>query len=88
MNEKIIFVSQLFFSIIGIGFCLEQIINNNTADIRSIYLPILVSFLSQWLPSKNSRSKNDHFNLPITNNSSNNGSNNGDTIPPLSPISR
>jgi hypothetical protein len=87
MNEKVIFASQLFFSVIGIGFCLQQIVANNTADTRSIYLPILVSFLSYWMPTKNSRSKDNNFNLPISN-GSNNGSSNGDTIPPLSPISR
>jgi hypothetical protein len=86
MNEKIIFASQLFFSIVGIGFCLQQIIANNTADQRSIYLPILVSFLSYWMPTKNSKSKENNYTLPIT--SSSHGSNNGDVIPPLSPISR
>jgi hypothetical protein len=88
MHEKIIFTSQLFFSLVGVGFCLQQIIANNTPDIRSIYLPILVSFLSYWMPTKNSKpNKTDNLNLPITNISSNSGSSNGD-IPPLSPISR
>jgi predicted nucleic acid binding AN1-type Zn finger protein len=85
MNEKIIFASQLFFSIVGIGFCLQQIIANNTADQRSIYLPILVSFLSYWMPTKQSKQKDNL--LPITNITSGSSSHNGDIVPPLSPLS-
>lgn len=90
MNEKVIFASQLFFSVVGIGFCLQQIIDNNTADTRSIYLPILVSFLSYWMPTKNSKPpKNPNENqLPLTNYLSSGSNHSNGSVPPLSPISR
>jgi hypothetical protein len=87
MNEKIIFASQLFFSIVGIGFCLQQIVANNTADTRSIFLPILVSFLSYWMPTKNSKPQKNN-DLPLTNYLSNGSNHSNGSIPPLSPVSR
>jgi hypothetical protein len=45
-----IYITQVTLSIIMIGFCIAMIAQDNTADTRSVYLPILTSIVGVWLP--------------------------------------
>lgn len=32
-------------------FCVEELVRNNTAEVRQVYLPVLSGILGFWLPS-------------------------------------
>jgi len=47
-----LFLSQLIFSLIGVGFSIGMLVDNKDP---SIYLPILTSIVGVWTPSPMSR---------------------------------
>ena len=53
-----IYITQVSLSLIMVTFCIAMISINNTAESRSVYLPILTSIIGVWLPQPQSSSGN------------------------------
>ena len=50
-RRLLMFSSQFCFSMITVGFCLYKLGSSTDTETTSIYLPILSSTMSLWLPS-------------------------------------
>lgn len=50
-----LFLSQLFFSTVGMAFSIAMLVNDKDA---SVYLPILTTIVGVWIPSPMSRQNN------------------------------
>ena len=59
------FVTQISLSVVMVGFCICMIAIDNTADSRSVYLPILTSVVGVWLPSPSANIKKVDPLLPV-----------------------
>lgn len=58
MNSERLFISQITFSIVTVGFCMGMIIRNPEPATTSIYLPIMTSIIGVWLPQPNNKEIN------------------------------
>ena len=56
INDHGLFLSQFFFSLIGIGFSVTMIVLGNDP---SIYLPIFSTIIGVWVPSPLSKQRNN-----------------------------
>ena len=50
-KRVLVYISQLIFSLIVIGFCIIQLIRKDDYESTSVYLPIIMTILGFWLPS-------------------------------------
>ena len=60
MDPSRLFLVQILFSLIMVAFCISQVISNDDAATRSVYLPILTSIIGVWLPSPASSPHNPY----------------------------
>lgn len=50
-KRVLVYISQLSFSLIVLGFCAIQLIRKDDYESTSIYLPLITTILGYWLPS-------------------------------------
>jgi hypothetical protein len=61
-----IFLTQISFSAVTVGFCITMIAINPTPTTTSVFLPILTSVIGVWLPSPSSSKPTENKNVFIT----------------------
>ncbi len=60
-----IYLTQVSLSVIMIVFCITMIAMDNTAESRSVYLPILTSIVGVWLPQPQTSPKDTASVSPL-----------------------